>query len=758
MPRVTSNLTNFTAGEISPQLYGRVDIQKYPTGCRTLENFLVRVHGGVQRRPGTYYVAATKHAGKKARLIPFEYSTTQAYILEVGDQYMRFYKEYGQITSGSPAAPYEIATPWLEADLPKIMYAQDEDTLYLACAGYAPRVLTRNSHTSWTLAEHAFTEPPYLEENTDPDWALAPSIPVAGVQTLITNKPLFTAQHVGAAFRLQYGTTTTKWGWCIFDTYDPFNPNAGVVTVKSEFGNNYVDIEGMTSANPCVVTVTGHGLRTGDYVFFDGITQATWNGMNWQFYKITKIDADTFSLDGKNTIGWAAYVPGTDPGKVTSATRRWREGAFSTYRGWPDSVVFHEQRLIYFKDASMYASKTGNPNDFGSAFTGTPLATDGFSYKLAAEKSNIIRWAASRNNLLLGATDGVWRMGAQTSTDPVTPTNAKLSQQSRQGSALLRAHSVGHSILFVERLGLPTNTGEKVIEISYKWETDAYHGKDLTLLSEHIGAGGILDWDFQRSPFPILWCVRNDGTLLGMTYDKEQDVIGWHRHPMDGEVEAVCCIPGDDQDDLWMIVNRTVNGAVVRYVEYLTPMKYGTSVEDAFFVDCGLTYRGAAATTLSGLTHLIGKTVAVLANGTVHPPVVVDLAGQIALEYPATVAHVGLPFTSTLETVDLEGGGAEGPAQGKKRAVSKVLCRFYETGSGIEIGRAADNDTAEQLDVLDFRTASSLMGSPEPLFDGIHPVMFPRAWQREARIKVRMSNPLPASILVMAPTLKTEDA
>lgn len=756
MPRVSSNLTNFTAGEVSPQLYGRVDIAKYPTGCRTLENFIVRIHGGVERRPGTYFVAAAKNAGKKARLIPFEYSITQAYVIEVGDQYLRFFKEYGQITSGSPATPVEVASPWLEADLPKIMYAQDEDTLYLVCSGYAPQILTRASHTSWTLAAHTFTEPPYLAENADDTWAFCPTANTGSGITLISNKAIFDAGHVGAAFRLQHGTTTTKWGWCqITAVTDSTHATADV---KSDFGNNYVAIEAMTSANPCQVTVTGHGLFTGDYVMMVGITQAGWTGYNNVIYKITKVSADAFTLDGVNTTSVAAYAPGTDPGTITSATRRWREGAFSTYRGYPDCVVFHEQRLIYFKDSYLFASKTGDYNDFGSAFSGTVLATDGFSYQLAAEKANVIRWATSKNNLILGATDGVWRMGAQTASDPITPTNAKVSQQSRQGSALLRAHSIGQSVMFVERLGLPANKGEKVIEVSYKWETDAYVGKDLTLLSEHIGTGGIVDWDFQRSPLSILWCVRNDGVLLGLTYDKEQDVIGWHRHPIDGSVESICCIPGDYQDDLWMITSRTINGSTVRYVEYTKPIRYGTSVEDAFFVDCGLTYSGAAATTLSGLTHLIGKTVAVLANGAVHPQRVVNASGEITLEYAVTKAQVGLPFTSTLETLDLEGGGAEGPAQGKKRSVSKVLIRFYNGGSGLQVGRADDNVADEKLDTLDFRDGTALMGSPEPLFNGVYPAMFPRAWQREARIKVQMANPLPTTILAMVPTMKTEDA
>lgn len=758
MPRVSTNLASFSGGEVSPQVYGRVDIAKYATGCRTLENFVVRVHGGVQRRPGTYFCVAAKNAGKKARLIPFEYSITQAYVIEAGDLYFRFFKEYGQITSGSPATAVEIVTPYTELDLPYIMFGQSEDTLYLACNGYAPRVLTRASHTSWTLALHTLNEPPYLDENIDDSWAMCPSAITGSGITLVSEKDIFAAGHVGAWFRLKQGTTTFVWGCCEITAVT--NAKQATATVKSDFGNNYVDIGSMSKANPCAVGVVGHGLFTGDRVMFEGITQAEWSTMNRIIYTITKTGADTFTLDGIDTTTYpaAAYVPGTDPGKVTGATKVWREGAFSAYRGYPDCVAFHEQRLYYFKDAYVFASKTGDFNDFGSAKTTAPLATDGFAYQLAAEKVNVIRWACSKNNLMLGATDGVWRLGAQTSTDPITPTNAKITQQSRQGAALLRAHSLGQSVMFVERLGLPTNKGEKVVEISYKWETDAYVGKDLSLLAEHITTGGILDWEFQRSPYPIIWCVRADGVLLGLTYEKDQDVIGWHRHPIDGEVEAVAVIPGDVQDDLWLVTKRTIDGSTVRYIEYMKPMRYGTDVTDAFFIDCGLTYDGAPVSSLGGLSHLKGKTVAILADGAVHPQVVVSAGGTITLEYEASKIQVGLPYDSTLETLDLEGGGAEGPAQGKKRGVSKVLVRFFDTGSGVRIGRGEDRVADELLDMLDFRDGTTLMGSPEPLVNGIIPVTFPRAWQREARIKVQTDNPLPCSVLSMVATMKTEDA
>jgi hypothetical protein len=823
MPRVTSNLVSFSAGEISPQLFGRIDVQKYQFGCRTLENFIARVHGGAQRRPGTYFVAEVKSSSKFTRLIPFEYSITQAYIIEVGDLYFRFFREYGRIES-PPGTPVEVVTPYLEADLRKIMYAQDQDTMYICCDGYKPKDLTRSSHTAWTFADHVFNDGPYLEENSDSDHALAPTALTGAGITLVSSKDLFDAGHIDAYFRLRYGTTTPSWGYCKITAVT--DAKHATATVKRDFSNNYVNIEGLSNANPCVVTHTGHGLSTDDTVMFVGITQANWTALNQIIYTITKIDANSYSV-AVNTTTFGAYAPGTDPGTVTSGTKLWREGAFSTYRGWPAACIFHEQRLYYFKDSYVHASKTGDPTDFGTGTAATPLATDGFSYEIASDKVNVIRWANSLSNLMIGTSGGIWRMGAQSSNEPITAINAKIMPQSPSGSAMIRPQGVGHSILYVERLGLPTNNGERINELSYDWQMDAYKAKDMTLLAEHITRGGIVDWDFQRSPYPILWAVRYDGVLIGLTYEKDQDVFGWHRHITDGEVEAVACIPGDIQDDLWLIVNRTINGATKRYVEYLKPWNWGTSQFDCFYVDCGLTYSGTekavsgatkaspvvitatahgfsngnyvrisgvvgmtelndkifeianvaantfelkningtsyttyvsggiaklCASSVTGLSHLEGKTVAILGDGAVQIQKTVA-SGSVTLTRPASVVHVGLSFTSTLDTLDLEGGGAEGPAHGKRRRISKVVLRLNEAGSGLEVGYAGKRD------VLDFRIAGNPMDAPVPLFSGIYKdIVFPSHWTKEAYIKIIQGEPLPLSVLSIIATLKTEDA
>jgi hypothetical protein len=284
---------------------------------------------------------------------------------------------------------------------------------------------------------------------------------------------------------------------------------------------------------------------------------------------------------------------------------------------------------------------------------------DALSYTLAADQVNAIRWLMPARALMVGTVGGEWRVSASSTDDPITPTNISIKRQTTYGSANIQAVFVGHAVLYVQR------SQRKLRELAYNLEIDGYVSPDMTLLSEHITSPGITNMAFQQEPDNILWLVRSDGALLSFTYNRGQEVMSWGRHITDGEIESVACIPGTNQDELWISVKRTINSVTKRYVEYMVDTDWGTDQEDCFCVDSGLTYSGVATSTLSGLGHLEGKTVAVLANGAVHPSKTVE-SGQITLDYEVTKAHVGLAYTSKLQTMRLEAGSATGNAQGKQ--------------------------------------------------------------------------------------------
>jgi len=238
-----------------------------------------------------------------------------------------------------------------------------------------------------------------------------------------------------------------------------------------------------------------------------------------------------------------------------------------------------------------------------------------------------------------------------------------------------------------------------------------------------------------------------------MTYERDQEVIGWHRHVTDGAVESICVIPGLYQDELWMVVSRTVGGQTRRYVEVMAEFDWGGAVEQewAFFVDCGLTYNGPPATTISGLDHLAGRTVSILADGAVVPNQAVTSEGKITLATPASIVHIGLPYVSDLEPMDLEAGALEGTSQGKKKLIHEVSIKLYESLGGW-IG-----PNENELDEIVTRTAEDRMGSPPPLFTGDYMIAFRGGYAESGRVRIRQNLPLPMTVLCMMPRLAAHD-
>jgi hypothetical protein len=243
--------------------------------------------------------------------------------------------------------------------------------------------------------------------------------------------------------------------------------------------------------------------------------------------------------------------------------------------------------------------------------------------------------------------------------------------------------------------------------------------------------------------------------LLGFTFNREQDVLGWHRHPLGGEgiVECMETIPSPTagQDDLWMIVRRTVNGQTKRYIEYLTPdFTDESSIVDAFFVDCGLTYNGSPATTISGLNHLEGAEVAILADGATHPPRTVT-GGSITLQREATKVHVGYPYQTLMQTMRLEAGAADGTAQGKTKRITKAVIRFLAT-----VGARAGADPS-QLDEIQFRSPSNPMDQAVPPFTGDKLIEWPGSYDFEGYIYISQPQPLPMTVVAIMPQVHTQD-
>jgi hypothetical protein len=810
MPRVSPIITSFNSGEWSPRLYGRVDLEKYPNACRTCKNFVPLVHGPAERRPGTYFIGETKTPADRVRLFPFEFNVAQAYILEFGDEYMRVYKD-GALVVDDSGDPYELATPYAVADLPKIKYVQDADTLYLVHPDYPPQKLTRADHDDWTIAPIVFLDGPYRDENvyddvggnlcTDGDceentgWASVgtPTTQARsneqayhgaysrkftidadgeGVKTTafttVTGKLYRVRVRVYTAtqnFKISIrkgddsGYNATKSissvpynDWTEYEYFwqEAAGGTGAYVAFTNATGSSgtwYIDlVEIYEIETPALLTPSG---RTGTITltataatFEEAHEGSFWRikcGEDWGYVEITEYTTST-----SVTATVKTELAGTDP------TPFWREGAFSVKRGYPAAITFNDQALWLAGTASeplmLWRSVVGDYENFAPGDT----AADGQTYRLKAEKVNSIRWLASTETMTIGTVSGAWTIGPKNTSEALRADNARVAAQTPDGSADIQAVNFLSSVLYVQRLGKPTNYGERVLSMQYDLLNDRYKSRDVSILAEHIADGGIVEWAYMASPYPIVWMVRDDGALLSMTYSPEQEVIAWALHDTDGVIESCAVIPGESQDDLYLSVKRTINGSAVRYIEMMVPFDFGDQ-EDAFFVDCGLSYEGAPETVLSGLDHLAGETVSILADGATVPDQVVTSDGAITLDTAASVIHVGLPYVSDLSPMDLEGGAAEGTAQGKKKRIHEAVIRFHRTAQG-KIGPDAD-----RLDAIIFRDTETPIGEPAPLYSGDIMQPFRGGHAATGRILIRQDKPLPMTILNIMPRFTTED-
>ena len=688
MPRSAPIQTSFTGGEFSPLLEGRVDLAKYTSSCKTLENIIVRKHGPASRRGGFYFASEVKDSSKKTRILPFEFSATQAYIIEFGDQYVRFYKNYGPIASGpfaevfdSPfnkGASYEVSTPYLEAELFELVITQSADVLYIAHKNHEPRTLSRTADTSWTLDIIQFLDGPYGSVNA-------------------------TATTLGLSHTSGTGRTVTASA-----------------------------VAGINDGSGFLSTDVGRLIR-----FEDAAS-------DWTYLEITGV-TDTTHVTA-DFIGPNA--------SATTAVTGWRLGAFSGTTGYPAVVTFFEQRLVWAatttRPQSIFFSVSADYTSHAPTnYDGVVLDDSGFVYTIATDQVNTIRWMRAGKILSLGTAGGEFIVSQGDNNSPISPTNTRVVRQTTFGSAEITPPQVGNSVLFLQR------ANRKLREYVYQFESDAYTAPDLSLLAEHATVGGVVDMAYQQEPDSIVWLARSDGTLLGMTYERSQDVIAWHRHTMGGtnaKVESVAVIPDTigSRDDLWAVVQRTVNGQSVRHVEFMTPglSELATNTIDATYLDSMLSYDGSPTSAIFGLGHLEGQTVSIIADGAAHPDRTVS-SGSVTLNGSYSVVHAGLPYTSTLQTMRIEAGAKDGTAQGKKKRISRVTYRLYQT-LGLKHGPSAD-----RLDIIPFRSSADDMNEAPALFTGDKEVEFPRNVDKDGYIFLVQDQPLPFTILAIMPELNT---
>jgi hypothetical protein len=448
----------------------------------------------------------------------------------------------------------------------------------------------------------------------------------------------------------------------------------------------------------------------------------------------------------------------------TNAKTNWRLGLWSDTTGYPRAGTFYEDRL-FLGGAAVYpqrvdGSRTGRYANFSPSATNGDVADDNaVAFTLNSNDVNVIRWMADmEKGLEIGTERGEWVLRPSTLAEAMTPTNMAGKPSTKYGSADVEPVRAGKAVLFLQR------AARKLRELVYVFEVDGLKAPDMTLLAEHITAPAVTGLAIQDQPQAIVWGTRSDGVLLGFTYERDQDVVGWHRHELGGQsdadgllipvVESVAVVPVTDgsRDEAYAIVQRYVNGAEKRYVEVMTKLwDTADDQEDAVQLDASWTViNSPASATVTGLWHLEGETVSVYSDGAVHPDVVVT-NGKVTLGGTASVVTLGYSYISDAVILPLEGGAQEGTAQGKTKIIKRLGLWLLDT-LGIKIGPDADH-----LTELIFRQWGDLFGAPPSLFTGIKKERFEGDYDRLAQATIRADGPFPATILAVMPQVDTSD-
>jgi len=587
---ITSLIPSFNAGELSPLIHLRSDLEKYRNGCRTLQNMLITPYGGVRRRPGLSYTAT---APGISRLFRFQATIAKGFILEMSAGKLRFYLRDGLIMDGLD--PYEVESPYDEDDLWQVQMAQINNVAYFVHPLYPVHKLSRIGDANWEFLPVEFSYPAMLEENLRKNRKFTTSAAGEEGDTIEVESTwsFFSAKHEGAYLQLSHEREA-----------DQFQVDLEATSGNDGLFSDELIVQGAWN-------LTTSGTWTGTFQ----LQRNLGDGSGWKTIRTFTSAADANYTAGNTEparcrmrLKWIHGSAGSSSPKAVleasgsfirglvkivtvvsdtlaqcevvqpveeGETSYWRESAWSDKRGWPRTVAAHEQRLVFggneHRPQTVWASAVDDYEDFEPG----EEDSDSWSHTIVSGQQNDIQWLVSHKSLIVGTSGDEWVISATKEEAIITPTNVRARRHSGNGSDFIKARLLDDSLLFVQQ------GGKVVREMSYAFEADGYVTTDLTLLAEHITGDGIIDMAWQAQPESILWCVTRGGDLIALTYEKSQNVVGWHRHTTgtasDGfESVAVKSVEGES-DQVWVVVRRTIDGTVRRYVERFKP--------DGFFLE-----------------------------------------------------------------------------------------------------------------------------------------------------------------------------
>lgn len=735
---------SFSGGEVTPELFGRVDDPKYQSGLATCRNFVTKPHGPAENRAGFAYVREVKDSTKATRLLPFTYNTDQTMVIELGAGYFRFHTQGATLLN--LGAIYEIANTYAEEDLFDIHYVQSADVMTLVHPNYPPKELRRLAANDWRLVDvslsptiSAPTSPVATPSAVDATYTYDYVITAISADGQSESEPTASATCTGNLFTTGF-TITVSWtgvpGASRYNVYklqggihgfigsttgvsivdDNIAPDMGItppiydgvfgvageiVSVAVTAGGagydtsiggaitavaletsaryvvqptavNVIDLAGTGAGATVNVTWSFFPLGTGYYfisaisltaggsgygapalqivggTFLEGINKLNWtvDPIVRTTLAVTDVGGGTgASLSPVIVAGAITGVVVENPGQgyvspvVSVSAAAGGAGAtfdvpvLTTSGDYPAAVSYFEQRRCFAgtprRPQTIWMTASGTESDMSYSL---PVKDDDrISFRVAAREASPIRHIVPLTQLLLLTSSAEWRVSSLNS-DAITPSTIIVRPQSYIGASNVQPCIINNALVYA------SERGGHVRECAYNWQANGFITGDLSIRAPHLFDNlNVVDMAYAKAPYPVVWFVSSNGRLLGLTYVPEQAVGGWHWHDTDGLFESVAVVAEGDEDVLYAVIKREVNGLTVRYVERMATRLFAEQ-EDAFFVDSGLSYDGTntSATTITisgGTTWGPGEDLTLMASAATFTTGTPDVGDAIVFPY-----------------------------------------------------------------------------------------------------------------------------
>jgi len=723
---------SFAAGEISPDVASRVDLDKYASALLQARNAFIRPYGSAYRRPGTLHIADL--ASGKIKLQEFAVDADKSYLLEFGNNYLNVW--YDGVKKAT------LSTPFAGTELHKLRFAQSADVMFIASGSHPVQELTRYSDTSWTLTEY-IPYPGYFDATTMVDGVTITPSAVSGTVTLTASAAAFTSGQVGNWVQL--------------------NQNIAAATVTRTTSGT----SGSLEAGPAGWKIISHGTWTGTFSVEYSSDNANWKTLrsysSKDDFNVTEsgtfdektyirinasIDSGTFSADltrlPYTSSGTARITAYTDSTHVTaktderfantSASNDWAFGSWCSAYGYPSCVTFFQDRLCFAANNRqpfmVWMSRTGDYYNFGvEKADGEVLDDSAIAVSFISRRDFRILHLMAQADLIVLTEGNEWIISGRTT---VTPKEIAPQVQTSRGCTDVIPEMIGGQMIYVQR------HGKTVRDLQYNYTIDSYDGMDLSILAKHITLDThIVDAAYKQEPDYMMFFVLADGTIACLTYINEQKVYAWSRMITNGTFVAVETVDTPDEEDVYFVVNRDGTN----YLERLADYAHSDVPNDYVMLDCAKKGTNTPKSDTITAAWLADQEVDVLADGEHIMGLTADENGEVTLPVACKNYVIGYRYKTLFETPNIEMQLNDGSMQGRKKKIAEVILRLERSLAG----RVGIDE--RQMDVIKF---DELSDQTVKLYSGEKMVTVPNitagGYNDKGRVTISTSYPYPFSI------------